>query len=146
MTVVASAKARLLGTGNVLDALLPGVTVSYSMPPTVPEQFVCGGSVAGTVELKAMAGGARVKRSEELSFPLLVRVRTKGAKTTETAEARAAEIGDVIALYIAANWTLGDVADLKKAEVSALNLDGWVDDDGAGATLTLTVGLTSYLT
>lgn len=146
MSVVASAKAALVGEGGVLAPLLSGVTVSYSPPRDLLRECVYGGQVSGPVELKAMAGGGRVKRSETLTLLLFVRVWKPGGKTTETVEARAAAIGDVIALYIAANWTLGDVADLKKAEVSALDLDGWVDDDGAGSVLTMTVGLMSYLT
>lgn len=146
MTVVASAKARLVGTSGVLAALLPGVDVTYSPPRDIKRDLVYGGQVAGPVELAAMAGGTRVKRQEDLTFPLYVRVWKPGAKTAETAEARAAEIGDVIALYIAADWTLGGLADLKKASVSALDLDGWTDDDGAGSVLTLTIGLMSYLT
>jgi hypothetical protein len=145
VTVVASAKAALLGASSVLEPLLPGVTVSYSPPRDLLRECVYGGQVSGPVELKAMAAGGRVKRSEELALRLYVRVWKPGGQTTETVEARAAEIGDVIALYIAANWTLG-LPELKSAAVTALDLDSWTDDDGAGAVLTMTVGLMSYLT
>lgn len=146
MSVVASAKARLVGASGVLAPLLPNVQVVYSAPGDIKRDLVYGGGVTGPVELAAMAGGARVKRQEDLILQLHIRTWRPGQKTTETAEARAAEIADVIALYIAANWTLGDVADLKKAFVSNLDLDGWSDDDGSGAVLTMTVGLMSYLT
>lgn len=146
MSVVASAKARLVGASGVLAALLPGVTVTYSMDRDMPREMVYGGGVAGPVELAAMAGGVRVKRQEDLILQLHIRVWKPGAKTSEAVEARAAAIADVIALYIAANWTLGDLADLKKAFVSNLDMDGWADDDGAGCVLTMTVGLMSYLT
>lgn len=146
MTVVASAKAKLVGETGVLAALLPGVTISYSPPRDLMREAVYGGKVIGPVDLAAMAGGGRVKRREDLILQLYVRVWHPGEPSTEAAEVRAAAIGDVIALYIAANWTLGDLADLKKAAVSALELDGWVDDEGAGAVLTMTVGLMSYLT
>ncbi len=146
MTVVASAKAKLVGASGVLAPLLPtGIKVSYAPPRDIKRSLVWGGQVTGPVSLKAMAGGGRVKRSEELTLPLYVRVWTPGQASTEAPEASAAAIGDVIALYIAANWTLGDLEGLKKAEVSSLNLDGWVDDDGAGAVLTMTVALMSYL-
>lgn len=145
MTVVASAKAALLGENGVLAPLLSGVKVSYSPPRDLLREAVWGGRVAGPVALKGFAGSVRVKRSEELSLQLHVRVWTPGQKTAETVEARAAAIGDVIALYLAANWTIGDLANLKSATVSALDLDSWTDDDGAGAVLTMTVDLMSYL-
>lgn len=147
MSVAASAKAKLVGTSNVLAALLPGVIVKYSAPvKDIPRELVYGGEVTGPVELAAMAGGARVKRSEELILQLHVRVYKLGKETTEASDARAVAIGDVIANYIAANWTLGDVPDLKKAVVSGVDLSGWTDDAGAGSVLTLAVSLSSYLT
>lgn len=146
MSVAAAAKAFLVGKDGVLVDLLPGVQVTYSAPRDINRDLVYGGSVAGPVELKAMAGGGRVKRSEELALLLIVRTWKPGQSTSETAEARAVEIGDVIADYIAANWKLGDLPTLLKAVVTAVDLDGWVDDDGAGAVLTIAVGLTSYLT
>lgn len=147
MSVAASAKARLVGASGVLDALLPGVTVTYSPPRDLDREHVYGGfTVAGAVELKAMASGVRVKRSEDLTFQLYVRVWEPGAATTETTDARAVEIADVITVYIAANSTLGDLAELKLAQTSGIQLEGWVDDDGAGTTLTIAVALMSYLT
>lgn len=147
MSVAASAKAKLVGANGVLAALLPGVIVGYSMPAkNIPRELVYAGSVTGPVELKAMAGGGRVKRSEDLTLLLHIRV-CKPGETAETVEARAVEIGDVIATYIAGNTTLAGVADLKLARVTAVELDApWTDDDGAGSTLTLAVGLMSYLT
>lgn len=146
MSVAAAAKAALLGTSGVLAPLLTGVTVAYSAPRDIPREVVYGGQVVGPVALAAMAGGVRVKRSEDLTLQLHVRVYQPGATTTETTDARAVAIGDVIATYIAGNTTLGGVTDLKLAQVSGVDLDGWVDDDGAGSTLTLAVGLMSYLT
>lgn len=148
MSVVASAKALLLGESGVLAAQLPGVKVSYSDPSRdEPREAVYGGSVAGPVRLAAFAGaGGRVRRTEELTLQLHVRVYIPGKKTCEASDARAVAIGDVICNYIAANWTLGDLPDLKKATVDAVDLDGWLDDTGAGSTLTISVGLLSYLT
>ena len=146
MTVIASVKAALVGESGVLAALMPaGVKVFYSAPGDIKRDIVYAGRVSGPVDLKGFAGSARVKRSENLNLLLHVRVWTPGQKTTETVEARAAAISDVIALYIAANWTIGDLANLVKATVDAVDLDSWTDDDGAGAVLTMTVGLMSYL-
>lgn len=145
MSVVSAAKKRLVGTGNVLAALLPGVNVVYSAPGDIKRELVYAGDAAGPVELQAMAGGARVKVSENPAFPLVVRTWKPGKRTTETAETRADEIGDVILDYIAANWTLG-VSGLMKATVTGYEMAGWTDDDGSGAQLTLTVELTSSRT
>lgn len=150
MSVATTAKAYLVGESGVvaglLAALTPKVTVTYSEPRDVLRDIVYAGEVSGSVELSAMAGGGRVKRVENLTFPLVIRVWRPGHRSTEAAEARADMIGDLIADHIAANWTFSGLADLKKATVSAIQLAGWPADDGAGAILTLTVELTSYRT
>lgn len=147
MSALVSAKQRLVGSAGVLAPLLTGVTVAYSMPvKDIPRELVYGGSVVGPVELSAFAGGSRVKRKEELTLLIHVRVY-KPNKTAEEIEARLVEIADVITLYIAANWTLGDLAELKLAKVAGYELgEPWTDDDGSGSTLTIAVELTSYLT
>lgn len=144
MSVGPAAKAYLVGKAGVLDGLLPGVIVGYSPSKNSPREEVYAGDVAGPVNLVAFAGGGKVARSEELSFPLVVQVSKPGQDTSETAEARADEIGDVIADYIAANWTLGGLTDLKKAAITQYQLNGWSNDDGSGAVLILTVELTSF--
>jgi hypothetical protein len=147
VSVAASAKAFLLGKDSgVLAGLLSDVQVTYTAPRDIKRDIVYGGSVAGSVELSAMAGGGRVKRQEDLTLALVVRVYRAGQATTEVSDARAVEIGDVIANYLAANWKLGSLPSLMKAVVTGVELDGWVDDDGAGSVLTIAVGLTSYLT
>lgn len=150
MSVAAAAKAFLVGAEGVVPGLLAGLTpkvaVSYSEPRDILRDVVYAGDVSGSVDLSAMAAGGRVKRVESLSFPLVVRVYKPNGDTREATDARADEIGDLIADYIAANWTFGDLDDLKKATVSAIDLSGWVDDDGAGSILTMTVDLMSYRT
>lgn len=146
MSVLVTAKSYLLGATGVLAPLLPGVLVSYGAPHgDPPRELVHGGTVVGPVSLAAMAGGGSVKRTEELTLLIHVRVYRPGAGR-EVVEARAVEIGDVITEYIAGNWTLGGLASLKKATVDGVELDGWSDDDGSGATLDIAVGLMSYLT
>lgn len=150
MSIAASVKAQLVGTAGVLAPLLTGppkVNVTYSAPARdIPRELVYGGEITGPVELAAMAGGGRVKRTEDLILQLHVRVYELGKKTTEASDARAVEIGDVIAAYLAANWTLGGLAGLTKAVVSGVDLSGWTDDEGAGSLLTLAVTCSSYLT
>lgn len=144
MSVAATAKAHLVGVNGVLAPLLTGVQVTYSEPRDIKRDIVYAGDVAGPVTLAAMAGGGTVKRTEALSFPLIVRVWRPNAKSAETADARADAIGDVIANYIAANWTFGGLAELKKAIVSNIQLSSWIDDEGAGSLLIMTVELTSF--
>lgn len=148
MSVAQSAKAYLLGeSGGVLAPLLPGVIVGYSASPNVPMEEVHGGRVAGPVALAAFApSGGRVRRTEELTLLIHVRVRKKGQRTAETAEARAVEISDVITQYIALNPKLGDLAELLKATVSNVAYDNFADDDGWTATGDISVDLMSYLT
>jgi hypothetical protein len=122
------------------------VKVEYSMPARdVPRELVYGGQVAGAVEPAGFAGGARVKQADTLAFTLHVRVYKPNGRTQETA-ARADAIGDEIRRYLAANWTLGDLADLKSALVTGVELDSWTDDDGAGSILTISVELTTVTT
>lgn len=149
MSVAAAAKAALVGTDNVLAALpaLAGVTVSYGLPRDVPREVVYGGALAGSVTLAAMRGSGRIKREENLSLQLHIRVRMPGQATAEAGDVRAVEIADAIAEYIAANPTLGGVADLLLASVEQVDMEsGAVDDDGVTSLLTLQVALKSYLT
>jgi hypothetical protein len=146
VSVAASAKAYLVGAEGVLVDLLAPVKVGYSLPRDVPREMVYGGTVVGTTQLSAFAGGGRVRRQEDLTLLLHVRVYKPGATTSETAEARALEIAKPISDYLAANWTLGGLAELKSASVAGVELDSWVDDDGAGTTLDLGISLMSYLT
>lgn len=147
-TVAAAAKAKLVGTNNVLSGLsgLDGVIIGYSMPRDLPRECIYGGKVTGAVELSAMRGSTgRVKREENLSLNLHIRVHDKGQPTTETVEARATEIGLAVEDWIAANPTLGGVPSLKVAKVQGVELDSGIDDDSATAELTLTIGLMSFL-
>lgn len=147
MSVVASVKAYLVGASGVLAPLMPeDVIVEYSEPTRdLPRELVHAGTVVGPVELKAFSGGVRVKRSEDLTLMLHVRVYRPG-QTRETTDARAVVIGDVITTYIAANPTLGGLAELKLAQVTGVELGGFTDDEGNCSTLDISVGLMSYLT
>lgn len=151
MSVAQAAKAALVGESGVLAPLftgdLAGVKVRYGMPAKdIPRELVYAGILAGPVALAAMAGGGRVKRQEDLTLQLHVRVwKPNGSR--EELDGRAAAIGDVICDYLAANWTLGGgIEGLKKASVESVELDGWTDEDGSGAVLTLAIGLMTYLT
>lgn len=147
-TVAAAAKAKLVGVNNVLSGLagLNGVIVAYCMPRDLPRECVYGGKVTGSVELSAMRGSTgRVKREEELSLNLHIRVHDKGQQTPETVEARAVELSNLIEDWIAANPSLGDVPNLLVAKVQGVELDSGIEDDGATAELTLTIGLKSFL-
>ena len=152
MSVAAAAKAYLVGENSVLRPLLnpsPSggqVIVGYSASGNSPREEVYGGTVVGPVELSAFAGGGRARRIENLTLMLHIRVYKPGKKTTEESDARAIAIGTVIGDYLATsdNWKLGGLA--LKAIVAGIELNGWIDDDGAGSTLDLAIGLTSYLT
>lgn len=146
MSVAASAKAYLVGSAGVLVGLLDPVKVAYSLPRDIPREVVYGGTVIGTTILAAFSGGVRMKRTEDLTCLLHVRVYKPGAQTAETSEARALEIGTAISTYIAENPTFGGLAELKSATVAGVELDSWIDDDGAGCTLDLGIALMSYLT
>jgi len=146
-TNAAAAKARLLGRDNILSALpgLSGVTVAYNMPRDAPREMVIGGDVDGTAQLSAFRGNDRLKREENLSLNIEVRVHDKGQDTTETTDARAVEISTAIEEYIAANPKLGELPGLLKATVDGVKLSGWLDDDGATSSVVLTIGLHSFL-
>lgn len=150
-TNAAAARAALLGENGLLQALpsLAGVTVAYSPPSVTPRELVYGGQVAGPVGLAAMKGGAggRIKREENLSLQIHIRVYEPGQQSTEGTDARAVQIGAAVEEYIAGNPTLDDLPGLKLAAVEAIDLDpGALDDDGATSLLTLQIALKSYLT
>lgn len=147
-TVAAAAKARLVGTSNVLSGLsgLETVTVAYDMPRDPPREIIYGGKIEGPVQPAAMRGGTRIKREENLTLQLYVRVYQLGQKTTESAETRAVALSNLVEDYIAANHTLGDLPNLLLAQVVGVDLDGFLEDDGATAQVTLAVALKSFLT
>lgn len=152
MSVAAAAKAYLVGENSVLRPLLnpsPSggqVIVGYSASRDNPREEVYGGTVVGPVEPAAFAGGGRVRRAENLTLMLHIRVYKPGEKTTEASDARAIAIGTVIDQYLATkdNWTLGGL--VLRAGVAGVELNGWTDDDGAGSTYDLAIGLMSHLT
>jgi hypothetical protein len=149
-TNAAAARAALLGENSLLRTLpgLAEVAVAYSLPGAVPRELVYGGQAAGAVTLAAMKGGAggRIKREENLSLQIHIRVNMPGQTTTEASDARAVEIGAAIEEYIAGNPTLDDMPGMLLAAVEAIELDpGGVDDEGATSELTLQIALKSYL-
>ncbi len=147
-TNAAAAKARLVGTGNILSGIpgLDGVEISYNQPTPIPREFVMGGDVQGPVKLSAFrGGGGRVQREEVLSLQLEVRVYETGERSTEQADARAVEIATEIMEFIAANPKLGDLPGLLKATVDNFELIGRLDDEGSSSVVTLTIGLHSFL-
>lgn len=154
-SIAAAAKAKLVGTSNVLTAVLAGLTgddavkVAYDDPRDKPRRCVYTGNVAGPVELAAMKGGTsgRVRRQEELTLHLYIRVYEPGHATTETTDADVVAISALIEDYIAANPTFdGNVANLKGAYVTGWGIDSSCGDDGsATSVVTLAVGLKSFL-
>lgn len=148
-TNAAAAKARLVGRNGMLAGLpgLQGIDVHYDMPRDVLRETVAGvGDVEGEPDPAAMRAGGRIKRTEDLTMMIEVRVYKPGQSTREEGDARATEIADVVVEWIAANPTLGDLADMKFARVTNVNLRGGVDDDGATSSVVITIGLLSYLT
>jgi hypothetical protein len=148
-SVAAAAKAKLVGTGNVLSGLtgLELFTVAYT-PPTrdIPRLLIYGGKVSGPVQLAAMMGGTRIKRTEELNLTLHIRVFEPGHATSEATDIVAAAASTVIENYIAANPTLGGVASLQIAKVESYELEGWSVDEGSCSVVDLGINLLSYLT
>jgi hypothetical protein len=146
-TIAAAAKAALLGRNGVLAGLsgLEGVAVGYDMLRDAPREMVFGGDAEGSVQLSAFKGGGRLKREENLSLVVEIRVHDKGQETTEDTDVRAIEISTVIEEYIAANPKLGDLPNLLKATVDGVKLSSWLDDDGATSSVVLTIGLHSFL-
>jgi hypothetical protein len=151
-TIAAAAKKQLVGTSNVLVAVLAGFTgddavkVAYDDPKDKPRRVVFGGQVAGPVQLSAMRGSARIKREENLNLNLFIRVYEPGHETTETTDTDAVAISALIENYIAANNTLGGVTDLLKASVEGFSLDSFLTDDGGATSIvTLTLSLHSFL-
>ncbi len=153
-TVAIAVKSKLVGTGNVLTGVLAGLTgddavvVAYDDPPDRPRRAVFVGNISGPVELAAMKGGpsGRIRREENLSLQLHIRVYEPGHRTTEVTDTDALVISALIENYIAANPTLGGVADLKTARVGGFGINSFLTDDGGATThVMLTVGLHSFL-
>ncbi len=145
--LAAAAKARLVGASNVLQGLtgMENVKVYYDPQRNVPREAIYAGDVGGSLQMVAMRGASgRVKYLGDLSLTLQVRVHQKGT-TTETTDARAEAIADLVIDYIAANPTLGGLTGLKKASVDSIQLSGWFEDESATSTVTLQIGLMPFL-
>lgn len=141
-----NAKVALLAAIDALPAL-DGVTVGWSYSGKAhgsTREYIYLGSASGPVTAGAMAAGGRYLREESPVLQLHVLVEKLGQETTQTAEARAIELGTAVEEYLAANWTLG-VAGLLAARVVDEELDSAVDDDGAQAIYTLGIQLTSHV-
>lgn len=147
--LIAVKKAILDG----LTALLAGdkdVTVSWSYTGRdaqgTRKYVYMGERVSGDEQPIAMAAGTRIMRSEDLEFSLAVEVYTPGEPTTQVAETAAMAIGDKIMAWFAGNWLQGsEIPGLTKVLLGGMQLESAIDDDGAEATLTRTVQLTSSL-
>lgn len=148
-TVAAATKAKLVGRSNVLTAVVgSSVKVSYKFVRDVSRKFVYGGHIGGPVDLSAMKGGGsnRVRRQEELSLQLFVRVYEPGDGTGEDADAEAAAIATLIEEYVAANTTLdGSITGLKGIYESAFDLAPFTEDEGSGSVAVLTFTVKSFL-
>jgi hypothetical protein len=149
-TTAAAVKAKLVGANGVLRGLtgMESVAVAYTPPlRDIPRELVYAGGIGGPVEPVAMKAGTRVKRLERPQVTLYVRVHKKGQKDCEAGDARAVEIATVIENYLAANYTLGGLANLKAALVDDIRLDqGFIEDDGATSMLAISVACQSFLT
>lgn len=136
-----------------LTTLLAGdkdITVSWSYTGRdaqgTRKYVYMGDRVSGDEAPIAMAAGTRIMRSEDLEFSLAVEVYTPGESTTRAAETAAMAIGDQIMTWFAGNWLqAGDIPNLTKVLLGGMQLESAIDDDGAEATLTRTVQLTSSL-
>lgn len=109
------------------------------------EYLYLGSKATATVAVSAMAGGARVMRAEDPKFSLTIVVRTPGKQTTETAEARAVELGTLTEEWIAGNWKTAEIPGLTHLVIGDMDLESGVDDDGAEAALTYTLQAHSQL-
>jgi hypothetical protein len=149
-TNAAAVKSRLVGTGNVLEGLsgMTGVKVAYDPPRDMPREIVFAGDAGGPVELEAFRADStsRVSRDENLDLELFIQVYQPGLSTSETTDTRATAISAIIENYIAANPTLGALANLLAAKVAGVRLVSVLNDDGATSLVVLTISLQSVLT
>lgn len=134
------------GSGEGLENV--NVDWSYVGKHDITEYVFFGDEVGGPMNLAAMKGGsaARIRREENLTGSLHIRVRRKGQQTTQTAVQRACELGAVVEGLIALDPSLGGVTGLLKATVDNVACQSDVDDDGATAILTYTIAYHSTMT
>lgn len=152
-TIAYAAKARVIALLQAEVGLQGAETkISHSYDGKLHaayREYLYAGKVSGNVTLAAMKGGSgvRIRRQEQLSMPLHIMVSKPGEETTEAAEARAVALGAYVEEVIALDPLLGStVTGLLKATIDDLDLDSGVDDDGAFADLTYTIGFMSHIT
>lgn len=156
INVVASKDALLTlitaqtGTGGLIE----GVVASYSYVAKLHEktrELVCyADRTAGTLAVAAMRGGSgasdRVKRREDSTTQLQIRVTKLGQQTTQAGETRAAAIGAVIENIVANNYNLSAVTGLLKAVFNGYEMTSYADEDGTYTTLSYSISFDSMLT
>lgn len=144
-TNVQAAKAALMARIKALPEL-DGIQVDYSTGQRDPErERIFGGKAHAAHTPSAMRGSGRVKREENASINVHIRVAAVGGDE-ETAEARAVELGTPIEDSLAGDPSLDTPAGVLKALVSDVELGSYVDDDGAFAALDYQISVDSYLT
>jgi hypothetical protein len=134
VSVAASAKAYLVGKDGALKPLLPGVQVAYSR-----RGHEARARLRRPRSRPGRAEGVRRRRpGEAVRGPdAALHIRSTSRTTRETTEARAVEIGDVIAELHRRELDprRPDGAEEGRRS-SGVELDGWTDDDGSGSILT----------
>ncbi len=109
------------------------------------EYLYLGSRASGSVAVSAMAAGGRIMRAEEPTFSLAIAVRMLGVETTETAEARAVELGTLAEEWLAGNWKTADISGLTSLVINSAELESGAADDGADALLTYTLQANSQI-
>jgi hypothetical protein len=149
-----AAKAALLtalqgeqGSGEGLENVNLSWSYVGALDGSDDEYVWLGNQWTGPVSLAAMKGGtaSRIRREETISGSVHVKVRRKGERTTQTAEERAVAIGTTVEHVIALDPTLASLAGLLKATVEQVELQSYVDDDGATTELTYTIAFQSHV-
>ena len=130
------------------DAAFANVQVEYSYPGLsheMRESIWFDNEISGPVELVTMRGGAALKRGESLSTLLHIEVQKPG-ESVKNNEQRACVLGTAFEGVLAANPSLGDLTNLKLAQITSFNMTSTSDDEYAITHLAYGVTFTSHNT
>jgi hypothetical protein len=132
---------------NLLSAApaLTGVQVTYAFAGDSLREAIYLGKATWDTEPLAFRAGARMKRKEDLTVELYLRVMVPGGEPS-AAEARVVELGTVAEELIATDTTLSGATGLRMAQVRGGEMDHWTNDDGVIAGLMYRVDFLSELT
>jgi hypothetical protein len=147
--IVAARIALIAAIGDLSG--LDGVSVSYSYVAKYADlgnrEYIFGGPKSdAAIALSAMQDSGRIKRDEEPTWSLHLRVVKPGQTDTQAGDERVVALGAEVENYVAANPRLDlTVTGLRLCKITGFTLQSWTDEKQSYSELDYSLLFDSYL-